>query len=169
VQGVHNVPPDPRTPHRDRQFGSACRRLRARSRAAVRAPSSTCRRNRDRGFSRSFRSRSRRRARRTRASASAAAAPAPTISTTTTGSPISFTPRTSSTSRTSNAGLRLYDTSDPLHVREVGYFMPPDPVHRFGVFREARRADGRRDRDARGYAYIHRQESGAVRRPRATL
>ena len=34
----------------------------------------------------------------------------------------------------SNAGLRIYDTSTPAAPREVGYFLPPDPTHRYGVF-----------------------------------
>jgi hypothetical protein len=33
-----------------------------------------------------------------------------------------------------NAGLRLYDTSGPLRVREIGSFLPRDPERRFGVF-----------------------------------
>ena len=54
-----------------------------------------------------------------------------------------------------NAGLRLYDTSDPYHVREVGYFMPPDPERRLGVF-PTRLVAQTEDVivDARGYAYL---------------
>lgn len=31
-----------------------------------------------------------------------------------------------------NAGLRIYDVSHPRLPREIGWFMPPDPVERFG-------------------------------------
>jgi hypothetical protein len=31
-----------------------------------------------------------------------------------------------------NAGLRIYDISDPRDPNEVGYFIPPDPTRRFG-------------------------------------
>jgi hypothetical protein len=31
-----------------------------------------------------------------------------------------------------NAGLRIVDIEDPRNPREVGYFLPPDPVQRFG-------------------------------------
>jgi hypothetical protein len=60
-----------------------------------------------------------------------------------------------------NAGLRLYDTSDPLHVREVGYFMPPDPERRFGVF-PTRLVAQTEDVivDARGYAYVSDKNQG---------
>jgi hypothetical protein len=60
-----------------------------------------------------------------------------------------------------NAGLRLYDTSDPLHVREVGYFMPPDPVRRFGVFPTKLVAQTEDVIvDARGYAYFSDKNQG---------
>jgi hypothetical protein len=60
-----------------------------------------------------------------------------------------------------NAGLRLYDTSDPLHVREVGYFVPPDPERRFGVF-PTRLVAQTEDVivDARGYAYLSDKNQG---------
>jgi hypothetical protein len=60
-----------------------------------------------------------------------------------------------------NAGLRLYDTSDPLHVREVGYFMPPDPVRRFGFF-PTRLVAQTEDVivDARGFAYVSDKNQG---------
>lgn len=60
-----------------------------------------------------------------------------------------------------NAGLRLYDTSDPLHVREVGYFMPPDPERRFGVFPTQLVAQTEDVIvDARGYAYFSDKNQG---------
>jgi hypothetical protein len=60
-----------------------------------------------------------------------------------------------------NAGLRLYDTSDPRRVREVGYFMPPDPKRRFGVF-PTRLVAQSEDVivDARGYAYLSDKNQG---------
>jgi hypothetical protein len=60
-----------------------------------------------------------------------------------------------------NAGLRLYDTADPLHVREVGYFMPPDPERRFGVFPTVLVAQSEDVIvDARGYAYVSDKNQG---------
>jgi hypothetical protein len=60
-----------------------------------------------------------------------------------------------------NAGLRLYDTSDPLHVREVGYFMPPDPDRRYGVFPTKLVAQTEDVIvDARGYAYFTDKNQG---------
>ena len=60
-----------------------------------------------------------------------------------------------------NAGLRLYDTSDPRHVREVGYFLPPDPRQRHGVF-PTRLVAQTEDVivDARGYAYLSDKNQG---------
>jgi hypothetical protein len=60
-----------------------------------------------------------------------------------------------------NAGLRLYDTSDPERVREVGYFLPPDPERRFGVF-PTRLVAQTEDVivDARGYAYLSDKNQG---------
>ena len=60
-----------------------------------------------------------------------------------------------------NAGLRLYDTSDPHRVREVGYFMPPDPQRRFGLF-PTRLVAQTEDVivDARGYAYLSDKNQG---------
>jgi hypothetical protein len=60
-----------------------------------------------------------------------------------------------------NAGLRLYDTSDPRHVREVGYFMPPDPERRAGVFPTKLVAQTEDVIvDARGYAYLTDKNQG---------
>jgi hypothetical protein len=60
-----------------------------------------------------------------------------------------------------NAGLRLYDTSDPQHVREVGYFLPPDPTRRFGVFPTKLVAQTEDVIvDARGYAYFSDKNQG---------
>jgi hypothetical protein len=60
-----------------------------------------------------------------------------------------------------NAGLRLYDTSDPHRVREIGYFMPPDPERRFGVFPTELVAQTEDVIvDARGYAYFTDKNQG---------
>jgi hypothetical protein len=60
-----------------------------------------------------------------------------------------------------NAGLRLYDTIDPLRVREVGYFMPPDPEVRIGVFPTSLVAQTEDVVvDARGFAYISDKNQG---------
>jgi hypothetical protein len=60
-----------------------------------------------------------------------------------------------------NAGLRLYDTSDPHAVREVGYFVPPDPRRRFGVLPAALVAQTEDVIvDARGYAYFTDKNQG---------
>jgi hypothetical protein len=60
-----------------------------------------------------------------------------------------------------NAGLRLYDTSDPRRVREIGHFMPPDPIRRSGVF-PTRLVAQCEDVivDARGYAYLSDKNQG---------
>jgi hypothetical protein len=60
-----------------------------------------------------------------------------------------------------NAGLRLYDTSDPVKVREVGYFVPPDPERRFGVFPTKLVAQTEDVIvDARGFAYFSDKNQG---------
>ena len=60
-----------------------------------------------------------------------------------------------------NAGLRLYDTSDPEHVREVAWFLPPDPEERHGLF-PTRLVAQTEDVivDARGYAYFTDKNQG---------
>jgi hypothetical protein len=61
-----------------------------------------------------------------------------------------------------NAGLRIYDTSDPRLPREVGYFVPPEPRIRYGP-----RPEGTLDLqtedvlvDARGFIYITQKNQG---------
>jgi len=60
-----------------------------------------------------------------------------------------------------NAGLRLFDISDPRAVREVGYFLPPDPKIRHGPF-PTRLVVQTEDVlvDARGYAYLTDKNQG---------
>jgi len=55
-----------------------------------------------------------------------------------------------------NAGLRMYDISQPTAPREVGYFMPPDPKDRRGVLPKDALTVSSEDVlvDARGYIYV---------------
>jgi hypothetical protein len=60
------------------------------------------------------------------------------------------------------AGLRIYDISDPRAPKEVGYFIPPDPVKRIGpVPRNALVTDSEDVLvDTRGYIYITDRNQG---------
>lgn len=56
---------------------------------------------------------------------------------------------------TFSSGLRLYDTRDPHHVREIGYFIPPNPSERHGPFPTELVVQSEDVLvDARGYAYL---------------
>ena len=61
-----------------------------------------------------------------------------------------------------NAGLRIYDTSDPLLPREVGYFIPPEPRRRFGPQPQGSLVLQTEDVlvDARGFIYITQKNQG---------
>jgi hypothetical protein len=61
-----------------------------------------------------------------------------------------------------NAGLRIYDVSTPTAPREVGYFLPPDPTHRYGVFPKGKLVAQTEDVlvDTRGYIYITDKNQG---------
>jgi hypothetical protein len=61
-----------------------------------------------------------------------------------------------------NAGLRIYDTSDPRLPREVGYFIPPEPRRRFGPKPEGTLTLQTEDVlvDARGFIYITQKNQG---------
>jgi hypothetical protein len=61
-----------------------------------------------------------------------------------------------------NAGLRIYDTSTPAAPREVGYFLPPDPRQRYGVFPNGKLVAQTEDVlvDTRGYIYITDKNQG---------
>ena len=60
-----------------------------------------------------------------------------------------------------NAGLRIYDISDPYMPKEVGYFLPDDPKERLGVL-PATLVTQSEDVlvDARGFAYIMDKNHG---------
>jgi hypothetical protein len=55
-----------------------------------------------------------------------------------------------------NAGFRIYDISQPTEPREVGYFLPPDPKTRIGVFPKDSLTVSSEDVlvDTRGYIYV---------------
>ncbi len=60
-----------------------------------------------------------------------------------------------------NAGLRIYDISDPRLPREAGYFLPPDPVERRGP--QPRRLVPQSEDvvvDARGFIYVSDKNHG---------
>jgi hypothetical protein len=61
-----------------------------------------------------------------------------------------------------NAGLRIYDVATPTAPREVGYFLPPDPTRRYGVFPKGRLVAQTEDVlvDTRGYIYITDKNQG---------
>ncbi len=61
-----------------------------------------------------------------------------------------------------NAGLRLYDISDPRQPEEVACFVPPDPQNRIGLFPATALVTQTEDVlvDARGYIYITDKNHG---------
>ena len=61
-----------------------------------------------------------------------------------------------------NAGLRIYDISDPRLPVEVGYFIPPDPTRRYGTKPERVLVAQSEDVlvDARGYIYVSHKNQG---------
>lgn len=61
-----------------------------------------------------------------------------------------------------NAGLRVYDVSNPRLVREMGYFLPPEPTRRYGPMPEGRLVLQTEDVvvDRRGYIYITDKNQG---------
>lgn len=60
-----------------------------------------------------------------------------------------------------NAGLRIYDIRDPFLPRELGYFLPADPVERRGLLPRTLVAQSEDVLvDARGYAYLTDKNHG---------
>jgi hypothetical protein len=60
-----------------------------------------------------------------------------------------------------NAGLRIVDASDERLLREVGYFLPPDPTERRGVLPRTLVAQSEDVvADARGYVYVTDKNHG---------
>jgi hypothetical protein len=61
-----------------------------------------------------------------------------------------------------NAGLRIVDISDPRLPREVGYFLPPPPVHRYGPQPVGALVSQTEDVlvDSRGYIYTNDKNEG---------
>ena len=61
-----------------------------------------------------------------------------------------------------NAGLRIYDISDPRLPSEVGEFVPPDPLERRGVLPAGRLVAQSEDvlADARGFVYVTDKNHG---------
>jgi hypothetical protein len=61
-----------------------------------------------------------------------------------------------------NAGLRVFDVSNPRLVKEAGYFLPPQPTHRYGLVPADHLTLQSEDVlvDARGYAYVTHKNQG---------
>ena len=61
-----------------------------------------------------------------------------------------------------NAGLRVYDISDATLPREVAWFIPPDPVHRYGPQPVGSLVEQTEDVlvDTRGYIYVTNKNQG---------
>ena len=61
-----------------------------------------------------------------------------------------------------NAGLRIYDVSNPRLPREIGAFVPPDPLERRGVLPAGRLVAQSEDvlADARGFIYVTDKNHG---------
>jgi len=61
-----------------------------------------------------------------------------------------------------NAGLRVYDISDATLPKEVAWFIPPDPVHRYGPQPVGSLVEQTEDVlvDTRGYIYVTNKNQG---------
>lgn len=61
-----------------------------------------------------------------------------------------------------NAGLRVYNVTDPRKPVEVGYFMPPEPTKRYGPMPEGKLVLQTEDVlvDRRGFIYITHKNQG---------
>lgn len=61
-----------------------------------------------------------------------------------------------------NAGLRVFDISDPVLPKEVAWFVPPDPVRRYGPIPVGSLVAQTEDVlvDSRGYIYVTHKNQG---------
>jgi hypothetical protein len=61
-----------------------------------------------------------------------------------------------------NAGLRIYDISDATQPKEVAWFVPPDPVRRYGPLPVGSLVEQTEDVlvDTRGYIYVTNKNQG---------
>ena len=61
-----------------------------------------------------------------------------------------------------NAGLRVYEISDATLPKEVAWFLPPDPVHRYGPQPVGSLVEQTEDVlvDTRGYIYVTNKNQG---------
>ncbi len=61
-----------------------------------------------------------------------------------------------------NAGLRVFDTSDPRQPREIAYFIPPPPARRYGPLPAGALVSQTEDVlvDTRGYIYTNDKNEG---------
>lgn len=61
-----------------------------------------------------------------------------------------------------NAGLRVYDTSDPHQPREIAYFIPPPPTRRYGPLPAGALVNQTEDVlvDLRGFIYVNDKNEG---------
>ncbi len=61
-----------------------------------------------------------------------------------------------------NSGLRVFDISDDKLVKEVAYFVPPDPLERRGMLPKSKLVGQTEDVlcDARGFIYITDKNHG---------